>query len=394
MENDFRKYGIINEPVEEMIKPKYDEITSLRVFLSSVGITDMRISQIIETKNSKENMYNVALSVCDEYESNRYLPERACYSEANGIKDRILIKFIANKLSLTECIEYTFLYLLNEIGFILFWNLNKKSMVEFCWNTLDNILSQEKYQAILKGFDQRMIACFKYFICNKGNMKIDEVMNWGYKFLKMNSISGSTIHGSLYQYLGEETVIQVLNRVIQVIIDSKSPSLRKILIDKKDNKAINKCLKFDTERMKKHKSFRYSYILGQSEIYYLNEDLKNISLLINSNIEITNIIGKVQMSVTDIDFTNESTRLDYTRFTSTGKIPKYPYKICVFTKRIYTKNAILSGYSCIIEYDTNQSIGKFKYLNTIKNKMVKIQGNREKGELVISALHIDGEKVM
>lgn len=394
MEKDFNRYGIINEVQGKMTRPQYDEKTSLRVLLSGVGISQTKISQIIDKQSNAEEMYNAALMECDKYELNRYAPERACLSETYRIKDRILIKFIADKLSLTECIEYSFLYLLNEVGVILFWSPNKTSIDTFYWNTLNNILSQDNYSSILKFFDQRMIACFDYFLCNKGNMTIDEVMSWGYNFLKMNSQSGVTIHGSLYKCLGENTVIEILNRIIQVIINSKSPSLKKILIKEKAEEKDISVQRYNLGKMKKHKSFRNAYLIGQNEIGYLNDDFLEISSCINSNSEITKMIGNVEISVDNIDFSDESTRLDYTEFTPTGKTPKYPYRICAFANRIETRTSSNPGYSVVVEYDVKQEVGKFKFTNFVKNKVIEVQGKNTKDGLVVSSLSIDGKKVV
>ena len=385
IDKDSEQYGIINEPNKKFDLPEYDESFSLNVFLSQIGIHPAKVEEILKITD-REKRINSALSSSDLLEAKRYLPERCCFSEANRIRDRIIIKFIAKKLDITECTELTFMYLLCKIGEIIFWNIEKQCIYSFQWQHLNSILNSKDYHNIIKFFDNGVVSCFKYYIGNK-SQSIDSIMNLGYSFIKSNCNNANTIQGSLYQKLGEDTVINILNRIFQVIIDSDEFKVSNILVKKPNKKeSLTSSLKYDINNMVKFDGPPHSYQLGDNEKVYLQKDFDVIRDAIMSDMTVNKYLNKITIDVKDIDFTGISSRMEYTEFTPTGKSPKYPYKICLFAKMIKNDYMTRPNYSLFIEYDSNQEIGKFKYSVYIDEDNYEISGKRVANKLEVTKI--------
>lgn len=396
MSKDLDNYGVIKEFDSFIFLPDYDEKASLVLLLSKTGISPVKINEVISIKD-RISMFSNALKEVEKYYDSRYDEYLPCFSEERKICYRFLIKFIANHIRIEEAIESTFLYLLLMIGEILHWTLIQKRIYARNWEHLSNILSLEPrdYEwGILKFFDKRLLYSFAYIISSK-NVSIDDVMNTGFNFLKMNIGRGITAHGSLYLALGEESVVNIICRIIQVLIDTKKYRFDDWLVKSVsfDSQIIKpKNYRFNISKMQHHPKYINSFILDSNDYPFIKQDLDTIKRIIDRTTE-NYSLPKLPLSISSIDFNNLCTKLDYNPFTKTGKKSAYPYKLHLFGKRRIYDNRSEAGYTLIIYYGENQNVRKFKYCNSINSNFYVLEGKLNNNTLSVSKILVNNAPI-
>lgn len=365
-ENDYG-YGIIKDFKKEIFLPEYDKKASLHFLLSKVGFSPKDILNIISQENDSF-IFNNVLQKVDAYYLNKAMQDEAIYYEVQRIFYRILIKFIGGYLSVDEATELFFYYALLKSGEILHfnnWNL-RNGISDSDWYVLNSVLTS-KYDNIIKRYNHSAVFCFAYFAYTS-NISMDNIMRHGYEFLENNTKNFTSPAGALFQSMGAGRVYDTINRIIQVIIDYEGKIktsgflLKKLPKTLPDNEEI---LRYNVNIMKKHKNFQHSYIFSDVEKEYIKDDLKKINFLLKSNKIPT-------FEFTHINFNSEDTRMDFTEFTNTGKIPKVPYKIILFS---FDKRCM------VIEYGIYTELKKFEYRSF---NLAMIIGEVKDGKLVIT----------
>ena len=364
-------YGIIRFPSFQVDIPEYEERVSLEYLLIKIGI-DVDTAKKVSIIERRDKLFNTALIVSDEFENKRFIPEISCHFEARRVAERLLIKFIAGKVSESECVELCFMYFLLKLGDILRHGLGKYIIYSSDWQHLIAVLSSTDYRGILKFFDMDVISCFGYYISKNGS-KIHDIMNYGYDHIRMNVGNSATSHGSLYLVLGEQTVVELINRVVQVIIDYGKFSFDGFL---KIQPAIGESRyanRYNIAGMKKHSEYPHGYLFGSEERKTIQNDIRMVLSIINDSEDVKKKFDHLDFETINIDYDNIATRLQYPIMTYGKKsVHPVPYRVVLFTK---DKTTCLT-----IGYDHDQEIVDFKHTGILNGKHFEIVGRCPKGD--------------